>query len=253
MAGWRGALSVVALVALAAPAWAQGPVPPCDEEVAPSPAPAGAAPVVRVWQAGDLPSGWVPPACSGWTVPGLRMMVAISGRLDAAHAVGVPARLAAISHFAGIRFWAVGARAWQVLVREAHALDGAQQKRADFTASDLVAGQVLDYSEADNGTGDNRYRMRVLVHTPDRLVVTTQNTQTIGFLLLPLFHPGDLQALYVLERQTDGTWLFYSLTRIGAGAGLLVAGHAASLVNRAMGVYRYLGGVPTDEEPPAAR
>ncbi len=250
-------MPILLLLLLLMPAWARadGPVPPCEEAVLPSPGPAGAPPVVRVWQQGELPAGWVPPACSGWTSRGFRLMAAISGRLGPAAAAALPARLEAISRLAGIRFWAVSAQQWQVLIREAHALTDTRprQKRADFSDGELTPGRLLRYSESDNGSGEDRYRMQVLVRTPDRLEVETENAGTIRFLFLPLFHPGDVQALYVLDRQADGSALFYSLTRIGMGASSLAAGHAASLVNRAMAMYRYLAGIPTDQEPPAAR
>jgi hypothetical protein len=46
-------------------------------------------------------------------------------------------------------------------------------------------------------------------------------------------------------------WGYYGLWGIRAGA--LTSGHEASSVNRALAFYRHVAGIPTDQEPPAAR
>jgi hypothetical protein len=43
------------------------------------------------------------------------------------------------------------------------------------------------------------------------------------------------------------------MARTGGNASSLIAGHEASLVNRAVAIYRHLTGIPTDQEPPASR
>jgi len=73
------------------------------------------------------------------------------------------------------------------------------------------------------------------------------------YLLVPLFPPHELQAIYFLERQSSDIWRFYSITRTGKDASSLAAGHDASAVNRAVAFFRYFAGIPTDQEPPAAR
>jgi hypothetical protein len=42
------------------------------------------------------------------------------------------------------------------------------------------------------------------------------------------------------------------MMRTGRNANPLTAGHDASYVNRAVAFYRFLAGIPTDREPPAA-
>jgi hypothetical protein len=41
--------------------------------------------------------------------------------------------------------------------------------------------------------------------------------------------------------------------RTGKNASKLINGHEASSINRAVAFYRYLAGIPTNLEPPAAR
>jgi len=73
------------------------------------------------------------------------------------------------------------------------------------------------------------------------------------YLLVPIFPPHEFQAIYFLERESPEVWRYYSLGRTGKDANGLAAGHDASTMNRAMAFFRYLVGIPTDQEPPAAR
>ena len=82
-------------------------------------------------------------------------------------------------------------------------------------------------------------------------MVETENVSAVRYLLLPLASPGDLQALYFLERQTSNEWGYYSLARTSASTSLLIGGHEASDINRAVALFRYIAGIPTDLEPPA--
>ena len=71
--------------------------------------------------------------------------------------------------------------------------------------------------------------------------------------ILTLIPAGDLQTLYFLDRQTDGSWQFYNLTRVLNPSPLLT--HlmtGPSYINRSVAMYRYIAGIQTDREPPAA-
>ena len=48
-------------------------------------------------------------------------------------------------------------------------------------------------------------------------------------------------------------WRYYSIARTGRNASRLATGHESSSINRAVAFYRSLAGIPTDQEPPAAR
>src|ERR1051326_62943 len=41
--------------------------------------------------------------------------------------------------------------------------------------------------------------------------------------LIPLFHPGDIQAIYFLERQSQDVWRYYSIARTGKNANTLLS------------------------------
>ncbi len=164
----------------------------------------------------------------------------------------VLARFGAISQLAGVRYWTVTAKRWQTLIERAHALDAAGRPRADYTAAEFVPGHDLPFSQTDNDGGAVPYRMHVVSVSPGRIILRSENTATIRYLLVPLFSPGELQSLYVLTSDGGDMWTYASLTRIGAGASGLTDGHADSGINRAVAMYRHIAAIPTDREPPAA-
>jgi hypothetical protein len=73
------------------------------------------------------------------------------------------------------------------------------------------------------------------------------------YFLATLFHPGEMQSIYFLDRESAGVWRYYGIVRTGRNASPLATGHAASSANRAVAFYRSLAGIPTDQEPPAVR
>jgi hypothetical protein len=87
----------------------------------------------------------------------------------------------------------------------------------------------------------------------NRIVFATRNAAAISMLGLTLFQPDEIQSICFLDRESKGIWRYYNLTRMPKQASVLTMGHNASLVNRAVAVYRYLAGIPADQEPPAAR
>lgn len=249
------ALLVGLLLFPGAVAAAEEPVPPCSGPAVPSPAPLGAPPAIRVWKRGDLGEQWTPPPCSGWTTPGFRSLVVVAGSFrQPSGADALLARFGAISQMVGIRYWSVTDRNWQQLILDAHAVagSGTGRSRADFSSAEMVPGRDLAFSQTDNGAGQVLYRLRVLAVSPARLVLETENVSTVRRLLVPLFGPGELQTLYVLERRAGDTWTYYSLTRTGARASALTDGHEASAINRAVAIYRHIVGIATDQPPPAA-
>jgi hypothetical protein len=73
------------------------------------------------------------------------------------------------------------------------------------------------------------------------------------YSFVTLFHPGDVQSVYFLDRESDNVWRYYNIARTGRNASRLATGHGSSSINRAVAFYRSLAGIPTDQEPPAAR
>jgi hypothetical protein len=247
------ALSPGAKVAFAA----ERPRPPCGTAPVP-PFPAITDPPnVRLWRSEDLGADWRPPACTGWSDLAFDQLVGLAGRFRwPDDAEGILARFGRISQFTGIRYWSVSRRACRDLIDEAFALAGPDpdQRRRDFSAGELAAGRIFYFFQDDNGPGGGAvYRLRVREVAPDRLILGTENVGAIRVLLVPLFQPGELRALYVLERDAKEVWSFYSLTGTTAGASPLAGGHEASYVNRALALYGYIAGVEPCSAPLKAR
>jgi hypothetical protein len=153
-----------------------------------------------------------------------------------------------------MRYWSTTHKRWQTLIVDAYAVTDVQgaQRRADFTSDEMNKGSVLYFEQVDNLSGKAMYRMHIAEASADRLVVDVENVSTMRYLFLPVFHPGDMQSIYFFDRESDGVWRFYSIVRVGQNANRLIAGNEASAVNRAVAFYRYLVGIPTDQEPPGA-
>lgn len=250
MLGWAAGLALWSGALQANPL----PLPPCGGPAAPAPAALAAAPAVQVEARRGGDARWPAPACTGWHGDGFRMLVALAGRFRLAGGMdAVLARFGAVSHLAGLRYWSVSTEQWQPLVTESHALDGPRGvRRPDFSPAELRAGPQFASEIGSFTSGAVTYRMEVREVTADRLVVTVENTTTMRRLLIDLFGPGELQSLYVIEREADDVWIYYSLTRTRETASALTEGHDASYVNRAMAMFRHYAGGTAEAEPPVA-
>lgn len=232
-----------------------GPRLPCGGDVFPAYPDVDQPPAVRVWDGSGLGRDWTPPACTGWTSPGFTTLVVTVARFRSSSGIeGLLRRTGAISERAGIRYWSVTQQQWRPLVTGTYALQGPAggQRRNDFTPEEMAEGKPLYFLQEDSLFGKVVYRMRIRRDSPDRLVFEAENAETIRNLLVPLFHPGELQSLYFLERESRDVWRYYGILRTGRNSSRLTTGHAASFVNRAVAYYRYLAGIPTDREPPAS-
>lgn len=234
-----------------------GPRPPCGDSPRPEYPDPGAPPVVEVWNDEAHAGTWDPPGCTGWTARDEEtVIVALAGSFHHRGDVeDLLIRFGDISTLTDVRYWSVSEKAWRPLVIEATALTAPdpEQERADFGIADLVSGRDLFVAQSDNrSSGTVVYRMRVLEVRPERLVIQTENVTSIRFWLLTLFEPGDVQAVYFLERLSPDAWGYYSLTRTDVASKLPRRGHESSYINRAVALYRHFAGIPTDRDPPAA-
>jgi hypothetical protein len=173
----------------------------------------------------------------------------------ATEAEGLLRRIGAISDLTGMRYWSTTHKRWQTLVVDAYALTGLRpdQRRGNFTPDEMKENSVLYFEQADNLSGKAVYRMHIAQASAGRVVVDIENVTTMRYLFIPIFHPGETQSICFLDRESDSVWRYYSIVRIGKGANRLISGNESSAVNRAVAFYRYLVGIPTDQEPPAAR
>ena len=233
-----------------------GPQPPCGKESVPSYPGLDDSAIVKLWSTSDFGRDWKPPACTGWAAVGFTTLVTTVARFR--HDSGSEALLrhiGAISELAGVRYWSTTHQQWETLIVDAYALTGSQtgQRRGDFLPDEMKEGTALYYEQVDNRSGKEVYRMHIAEASADRLVIDVENVSTIRYLFVPLFHPGEMQSIYFLDRESENVWRYYSIARTGKNANRLITGNESSAVNRAVAFYRYLVGIPTDQEPPAAR
>ena len=117
----------------------------------------------------------------------------------------------------------------------------------------MKENKVLYLEQADNLSGPAIFRMHIAEASADRLVFDVENVSIMRYVFLTLFPSGEMQSIYFLDRESDNVWRYYSIARTGRNASRLAAGHESSSINRAVAFYRSLVGIPTDQEPPAAR
>jgi hypothetical protein len=233
-----------------------GPQPPCGKEPVPPYPGLDESAIVKSWSRSDFGRDWRPPACTGWAATGFTTLVTTVARFrHSSEAEGLLRHIGAISELAGMRYWSTTHQQWQTLIVDAHALTGSQtgQRREDFTPEEMKEGQVLYYEQVDNLSGKAIYRMHIVEASANRIVYDAENVATMHYLFLTLFHPGEMQSIYFLDRESDNVWRYYSIVRVGKNASRTIMGNESSAINRAVAFYRYLVGIPTGQEPPAAR
>jgi hypothetical protein len=228
--------------------------PPCDGPPVPAYAPAGQAPATDVWSASELTrSGWQAAPCLNWGTSRTKLAAALAGEFQFTGPVEeLAARLAHVSALKSVRYWSVSHQSWQPLVSDSGMLDGPEGKaRPDPVAGELAPGSSFYYFEVSHGR--TVHRMTVRERTADRLVVSIENMTPIRVGILTAFDPGALQSVIFLDRRGPGLWGYYQTIRAAEGASTIALGSNASYVNRLAALYRYVAGIPTDQEPPAAR
>jgi hypothetical protein len=233
-----------------------GPQPPCGNEAVPLYPGLDDSAIVKSWSKSDLGSDWRPPACTGWAAVGFTTLVTTVARFrHTSEAEGLLRHFGAISQLAGMRYWSTTHKQWQTLIVDAYALTGLppSQRRADFTPDEMKEGKVLYFQQVDNLSGKAVYRMHIAEASADRLVFDVENVSTMHYLFITAIHPGEMQSIYFLDRESENVWRYYSIVRVGKNANRTIAGNESSAINRAVAFYRYLVGIPTDQEPPAAR
>ena len=233
-----------------------GPQPPCGSDPTPAYSDLDKPPATGFWDRSDPARDWMPPICTGWTVRGFSTLTVIAGRFrTTAGAAAVRTRVGAVSEMKGMRYWSTTHKDWRTLIDDAFATNSptSVKRRMDFSPDEIREGASVYFQQTDNLSGKAIYRMHVLESTPDRLVFETENVTTMRYLLYPLFHPGDLQAIYFLDRESSGVWRYFSMVRTGTNASGLSSGHEASSINRAVAFYRFVADIPSDLEPPAQR
>jgi hypothetical protein len=211
---------------------------------------------LRVWnEATPGRESWRPPPCTGWTSPGFKLLVGISGTFSySGGADGLLARFGGISGLTHVPFWSPTENDWRPIVLDAAALTGPDpdQHRADFTPEELGRGGDFFFLQGGGRASDVTYRMHVIEARPDRIVISTENVTPVRLFIMTLFSPGELQSVYLLERTGPGSWSYRSLTRTGLHASFLTDGRDASVINRAVALARHFTGIDLVREPALA-
>lgn len=240
-------------LALASGAIAQ-PRPPCAGEPVPAYPRLDEAPVVQVWTGSDLV--WKPPTCVGWDAGAYTLLVAAAGRFSySGDAAGLLGRFARISEFGAIRYWSVTTGQWRRLILDAYALSEPDRalRRDDFTVDELTPGRTFYFwQEERSPAGALIYRSRIVERTEGRVVVDIRNENAVHPFPYPVIPSGAYRFLYVLEQESSGIWRYYGLSGQRGSGSATIGLFRASYINRAVAIYRYIAGIPTDREPPAA-
>jgi hypothetical protein len=233
-----------------------GPQPPCGKESVPEYPALDESAIVKSWSQSDLGRDWKPPACTGWAETGFTTLVTIAARFrNASDSENLLRHVGAISELAGMRYWSTTHQRWLTLILGAYAVTDSQhgQRREDFRSDELREGKVLYFEQADNLSGKALYQMHIVEFSASRLVFEVENVNTMRYGFLPILHAGEMQSIYFLDRESETVWRYYSMMRTGKNANGLAVGNQASAVNRAVAFYRHLVGIPTSQDPPAAR
>jgi hypothetical protein len=237
-----------------------GPQPPCGRVPVPEWPALGELATVKSWSRADLGRDWKPPACTGWAEPGFTTLVTVAARFRPPPAAsggtdGLLRHIGAISELAGMRYWSTTHKQWLTLITGAGALTDlkSERHREAFTPSEMKPGAALYFEQVDNLTGKGVFQMHVSEVSADRIVFEVQNVTPLKYLFLTVLHPGDMQSIYFLDRESEDVWRFYSIVRTGVNASSLVTANDSSAINRAVAFYRWMVGIPGDQEPPAAR
>lgn len=232
------------------------PRPPCGANPIPDYPALDQPATVKSWSKSEFGRDWTPPTCTGWTTSGFATLVTTAARFhNSGDTDDLLRHIGAISQFAGVRYWSTTHKKWQTLIVDAYALSGPQanQRRTDFTSDEMKKGDVLYFQQTDNLSGSAVYQMHLAEASADRLVVEIENVTPLRYHFITVVDRGEMQSIYFLDRESDGVWRYYSILRIGKHASWLIAGNESSSINRAVAFYRYIVGIPTDQEPPAAR
>jgi hypothetical protein len=252
----RGCFVLLTILFSQAHGYAQsGPQPPCAREPVPPYPGLDDSAVVKSWSKSDVGSDWTPPACTGWAATGFSTLVTTTARFRyIPETEGLLRHIGAISELTGMRYWSTTHKRWQTLIVDAYALTGLppNQRREDFTPDEMRKGDKLYFEQVDNLSGRAIYQMHFAEVSSDRIVFEVENVSAMHYLFMTAFHPGEVQSVYFLDRESENVWRYYSVVRTSS-ANRLIPGNESSAINRAVAFYRYLVGIPADREPPAAR
>jgi uncharacterized protein DUF6675 len=182
-------------------------------------------------------------------------MIALTGHFASGHDLDcMLAHIGMISALHEVRYWSVTDKQWNALFTRAIGLSGPDSStpRGDFSSAEFRKGSELCFLSSDNRLQSEIVtRLRVMDMEAESVIFETTNVSSLRWLTFTMVPAGDMQTLYFLNRRPDGSWQFYSLTRVLNGSVLLpLLVSNPSYVNRAVAMYRYIAGIKTDSPHP---
>jgi len=157
-------------------------------------------------------------------------------------------RFAAISSWRGIQYWSISDGSWETLITDSAAVgdESGDNRRPDFTVSELKTGNDLYFVQRDNrSSGDVVYRMNVVESGLDHFTIDIENVSSVWLFVVPIYAPGDLVSTYFIERRSPTLWGYYSLWGVRSGG--VGRDQEASYVNRALAIYWHVAGMTPDQ------
>ena len=222
------------------------PAPPCEGPPTPAYPSALDAPRTEVWLDHRDLENWHASACLGWQDKPATALIAVAGRFQHdGTADELLMRLGAISQYTSISYWSWSRKRWRPLFEKSVALSSAVRTavRRDFKPDELRKGvQVFALQDESGPLGEVIQRVSVIDRTADRIEIGITNVTPARVALLRLFEPGGSNMRLWIERESEGRWTYYSLTRLSGSAMLARPAMQPSYVNRADAMYRYLIG-----------
>ena len=165
-------------------------------------------------------------------------------------------RLARVSDLEQLRYWSTSRQTWRRLYDVAHAVRSADDltRIPDPEPADLVEGASFHSLQDDNDpVSAVVVTMTIRQRREDSLLATFRNATSGRFLGLRVLPAGSAESMLHLHRTDRGTLLLRLVSRTTADLPVWMLPSTNSHANRAVAFYRYLAGIPTDQEPPARR
>jgi hypothetical protein len=79
--------------------------------------------------------------------------------------------------------------------------------------------------------------------------MTTRNMTKGRVYGWPVIDPGGLEGFFVVEREAGPIWRYYALTRAHILVSEAMAPPPGDHLNKAVALFRFIAGMPTDAEP----
>jgi hypothetical protein len=127
-------------------------------------------------------------------------------------------------------------------------------RRPDFKPAEFVTGARLHFvQDATESLGPIVHQLIVRERSAARLVMTTRNVNKGRVYGWPVIDPGGLEGFFMVEREAGPIWRYYALTRAYILVSDAMAPPPEDHLSKAVALFRFIAGMPTDAEPPALR